>query len=111
MPYIEQPSRKELNPLIDQLIDKIVELGKNDDQELLVPGYLNYCCSRLAAGIMLKRYGGIRYKLINMMCGALHCAAYELYRRLGAAYEDRGIVKDGDVDYYVELIERLKAKK
>ena len=110
MPYIKQEDRKRLNADIDALVTRIVETAGPQGEETAFMGLLNYSCSRLAAGIVLRRFGGIRYKVVAMVTGVFHNVADEFYRRLGAPYEDEVIRQNGDVDLFAELLKRPEKK-
>jgi hypothetical protein len=84
MPYINQFDR----PRYDSAIDELIKLIDS-------PGELNYVISRIAKGMISKKGG--RYINHNEVIGAIECAKIELYRRLTGPYEDRAIVKNGDI--------------
>jgi hypothetical protein len=87
MPYIDQKSRKSLEPELKTLIKKL----KNIPQEK-IDGHLNYCISQ-----MLKELYPAGYFNYNRMMGVIACVQQEIYRRLVAPYEDKKIKKNGDV--------------
>lgn len=104
MPYIHPHHRQELDPLIDQLADRIVQEAGKIDQEAAFAGLLNYTCTRLALKIIRLRFGRLRYWLIALVTGTFKNIADEFYRRLGAPYEEKQIAKNGDVDLYAEFL-------
>ncbi len=108
MPYISQENRKGLDPVIDNLVDKIIEeaeaLGGNDAD---FAGVLNYACSRIAAQVVLKKFGQVRYWIVALVSGVFSNIADEFYRRLAAPYENGKIRKEGDVDVYKQLLEKM----
>jgi hypothetical protein len=110
MPYIKQEQRKQLDAEIDALTRRIVQMSGPESDETSYMGLLNYACSRIAAGIVLQKFGGIRYKVVAMMTGVFHNIADEFYRRLGAPYEDKVTIQNGDVDLYAELLDKMAKK-
>lgn len=58
-------------------------------------GDLNYAVSCFCRNYMAQR--GVRYENLNALIGALDCAKMELYRRMGAPYEDQKASENGDV--------------
>ena len=102
MPYIPQKDRKQLDPIIDQLAEKINTLSGEQENESAFAGLLNYTCTRLALKIMRLRFGKVRYWIIASVTGVFKNVSDEFYRRLAAPYEDKQIAKNGDVDLYAE---------
>lgn len=100
MPYIAQKKRARLDPLIDQLAERIAGGIKASPDDAAFAGLLNYACTRLALKVMRIRSGKIRYGLIALVTGVFNNISDEFYRRLAAPYEDRQIKKNGDVDLY-----------
>ena len=84
MPYIEKNKRKELNPSINNLSNKISTVGS-----------LNYTITKLCLNF-LKR-STINYTSLNEIPGVLECAKLEFYRRMICAYEDIKISENGDI--------------
>ncbi len=110
MPYIYQKNRKEFDPLIDQLADKIVAESKKEGYDAAFAGFLNYVCSRLALKIIRKQFGRLRYWLVALVVGTFHNVADEFFRRVGGKYEDKRILELGDVDLYQEYSDELEAE-
>jgi len=106
MPYIPQKDRKRLDPMIDQLAEKINALSRDYEYEAAFAGLLNYACTRLTLKIIHLRFGKIRYWIIAAVTGVFKNASDEFYRRLAAPYEDKQIAKNGDVDFYAEYKKR-----
>lgn len=79
MPYIPQNDRLYIN-----------------QHEVTTEGQLNYYIARLI-GQYLYSKGGVTYKNINAVIGALECNKLEVYRRLAAPYEDKKKEENGDV--------------
>ena len=86
MPYIRPNDRSLLDPLIDELADKLPANA--------LAGNLNYVISRLCAKALERDKN---YARINELVGALECAKFELYRRVAAPYEDTKVAENGDV--------------
>ena len=59
-------------------------------------GELNYSITRLVDDYLIQK-GGVRYRHLNEVIGALECAKLELYRRVAAPYEDQKLNESGDV--------------
>ena len=79
MPYITETAREQLND------------GGLPDNE----GELNYVISSLLDEY-LAQYG-FNYANLNAVVGVLECAKLEIYRRMGAPYEDDKMKENGDV--------------
>lgn len=108
MPYIPQKEREKLNPLIDELAEKIVWQAKECGHDGAFGGVLNYVCTRLALKIIKLQFGKLRYWIIAETVGVFKNIADEFYRRIAAPYEDKQIAKNGDVDLYEEFIEDIR---
>ena len=91
MPYITQDRRGELDDEIEILQDRLESMGSE-------AGDLNYTLSRLIARQFWKRP---KYVKICMGIGTLVCVALEFYRRAGGPYEDKAILKNGDIEEYM----------
>lgn len=107
MPYIHKKYRKEFDPLIDTLAEKIASAAKEEKSDGAFAGFLNYASTRLALKIIRLRFGNMRYWILAMVTGVFKNIADELYRRIGARYEDIQIEKNGDVDLYEEYLKEL----
>jgi hypothetical protein len=108
MPYIKPEDRVGLDPLIDQLAEKIVAQTKASGDDNAFAGFLNYTCTRLALKIIKLLFGKIRYKIIDAVTGVFKNVNDEFYRRLAAPYEDLQIINNGDVDLYEEFTKQMK---
>lgn len=86
MPYIKQSRRDKLDPLLDQLGEKIESEGE-----------LNYAFTRLAL-LFVRRLKGKSYMVLNTVIGAFESAKLEFYRRSVAPYEDDKRKENGDVE-------------
>ena len=84
MPYIDNETRDEIDPLVEQLREVLSSMGD-----------LNYTITRLCDAY-LTTDEGIRYARLNDLIGALECAKLELYRRVAAPYEDKKAKENGD---------------
>jgi hypothetical protein len=87
MPYIDQKSRKNIEPELNALIKKIKAIPVEK-----IDGNLNYCICR-----MLKELYPASYYNYNRMMGVITCIQQEVYRRLVAPYEDKKKSENGDV--------------
>ncbi len=110
MPYVAPQDRKELDEAIDALADRVVERAKADGHDAAFAGLLNYSVTRLALGVVRRRFGAMRYWIIAAVTGALANASDEFYRRVGVPYEERQIAKNGDVDLYHDYVEEINGK-
>lgn len=100
MPYIAPKARTGFDPLIDALAERIIAEAKAEGTEAAFAGLLNYACTRLALQIVRLQFGKTRYWLIAVVTGTFQNIAQEFYRRVGVPYEEKQIVKNGDVDLY-----------
>lgn len=107
MPYIVQKDREKLDPLIDELAQRIVEEAKGYGYDGAFAGLLNYACTRLALKIVRLQFGKMRYWLLATVTGTFKNIVDEFYRRLGVPYEDKQIAKSGDVDLYKEFSDEI----
>ena len=103
MPYIDKKRREKLDGSILDLrsaIEKQVSTETNPvlspEQILEISGDLNYCISRICAGLI----GSPSYKKIAVVTGVLENVNQELYRRLASTYEDEKIESNGDIPEY-----------
>jgi hypothetical protein len=103
MPYIAPHDRRPLDPLIDQLAQQIVTQARAQGSDAAFAGLLNYTCTRLALKVIRLQFGGLRYWLIAIVTGVFTNIADEFYRRLGTPYEEKQMIKNGDVDLYEEF--------
>ncbi|MBI4711723.1 MAG: hypothetical protein HY762_00190 [Planctomycetes bacterium] len=87
MPYIDQTSRKNLEPEIKALIKKLKSVPPEK-----VDGHINYSICRI-----LKELYPPSYFNYNRMMGLITCVGQEVYRRLVAPYEDKKKDESGDV--------------
>jgi len=100
MPYIDPGKRAELDGPIDALAAKIVAAAKAEGGDAAFAGHLNYACTRLALSVIRQLFGRMHYWMIAAVCGVFKNVGDEFYRRVGGPYEDKKILKAGDVDLY-----------
>lgn len=105
MPYIAPKARTQFDPLIDALAERIVAEASADGNEAAFAGLLNYTCTRLALQVVRLQFGKMRYWLIALVTGTFQNVAQEFYRRVAVPYEEKQIVKNGDVDLYTAFAE------
>jgi len=108
MPYIAPKDRKELDPLIDQLAEKIVKQSKDYGNDGAFVGPINYTCTRLTLRVIKLLFGKMRYWILDIVRGNFLEMSDEFRRRLGGVYEDKQIEKNGDVDLYKEFEDDIK---
>jgi hypothetical protein len=107
MPYVAPKDREKLDSLIDQLAEQIVSESKEYDYDGAFAGLLNYVCTRLALKVVKLRFGKMRYWIVAMITGTFKNVGDEFYRRVGLPYEDKQIIKNGDVDLYQEYNDEI----
>jgi hypothetical protein len=108
MPYIAPELRRELDPLIEALADRLAAQTEAAGYDGAFTGLINYTCTRLSLAVVRRRFGGLRYWLIAALTGVFHNMASEFYRRLAVPYEDRQITKSGDVDLFQEFLAEIE---
>lgn len=96
MPYIPPHDRVRFDNAIDDLA---YELGLSEDDA--VEGQMNYIITRLSMHILKSR--GLRYRWLNGLLGVMECVKQELYRRVGAGYEDGKQESNGDVFDFMDI--------
>lgn len=93
MPYIDKASRTRINPLMHALSEVIQTEGE-----------LNYTITRLVMRYLLANGAlGLSYRSFNAVMGVLSCVAREIYRRVGAPYEDFKAHENGDIPEFQEV--------
>lgn len=88
MPYIKDSRRKEIDDVIDDLIDEI----KTNPGGM--HGDLNYVIARTIDGCLGK---DLSYKNLQDMIGMLECCKMEIINRLVTPYEIRKCKDNGEV--------------
>lgn len=91
MPYIVEPSREDINPTLDPLIEKLLIRAREWPEYRA--GDLNYAISRIIWAVWAD---GNRYRDANELVGVLECAKQEFLRRHVGPYEDGAIKRNGD---------------
>ena len=94
MPYVRQEVRDEIEPILNELVNQM-SLYHDDEIE----GVMNYTITELINRGMKRPVW--RYMWINRVVGTLGCVLLEFYRRLASPYEDRAILKNGDIKCYM----------
>lgn len=95
MPYITQEKRDRLDPIIEQLVQELIDLELDDETDN-TEGNLNYFVTRT----LLMVYGGrdsTRYANVNDAVGMLECIKQEYYRKVAGPYEDQKEFENGAV--------------
>ena len=111
MPYIKQEKRKVLDPAIEQIRQRLVELSLDDENDC-IEGNLNYIFTK----ILMTVYGdrrGTRYIHINDAVGVLECTKLEFYRKVAGPYEDQKEFDNGNIVSNIEptLTEEIVVEK
>jgi hypothetical protein len=84
MPYIKQADR-----------GRFIDPAKDIATKAECAGDLNYAITAICHFYLKKK--GIKYANVNEVIGMLDCCKMELYRKVGAPYEDVKIAENGDV--------------
>lgn len=113
MPYITEEQRQDLDPFIYPLVSKITLLhyASDDPANFAYLGMLNYVCQEIILQVVRKCTAKLRYWVLAMLEGLFGTMSKELYRRLGAYYENKAISKNGDIPSYNAILESLREKK
>lgn len=89
-PYICKEHRDAVDDLIENLAERVKELGKDETERA---GILNYVVTRLTLALIPQD----KYWKIALTAGIFSNLANEFYRRLAAPYEDKKIKEHGDL--------------
>jgi len=108
MPYIPQEERKQLDPLIQQLVEQIVSMTGKDLST--ADGRLNYTICKLLIGV-LDLEKNPKYHKFNTAAGVLECVKTELYRILAAPYEEEKIAENGHILAPKWITDAMRAAK
>jgi len=92
MPYITQKDRDRYDNLVDELVEKLVEI----DDTQLVKGHHNYIMYTLA--LKLADRLGIRYATLQDIIGTFDCCKIEFYRKVVAPYEIKAEKRNGNIE-------------
>jgi len=98
MPYIPQDQRVVIDPAVGQLVEAIKKatVYKGTAFRPVPPdGAMNYAMTRLVTHLLLP--GKPSYLLLERAVGLLDCVKMELYRKVGAPYEDEKESENGEV--------------
>lgn len=101
MPYITADRRMKLDPNIEDLQKKLLDLGATD-------GDLNYVITRLVAFYFCNE---TRYHMISRVSGVLDNVKEEFYRRLANPYEASAMNRNGDIPEFKEVLNRTNYLK
>ena len=82
MPYIGQPSRDRIDPLLEKLFDRLNTRGD-----------MNYAITRLLHLFIMRE--GQKYNTLNDAMGIIECVKQEFYRTVVAPYEGKKISSNG----------------
>lgn len=98
MPYIKQSDRTKLNTSINEIVDILIEIEKDQGISAL-KGMINYSFTKILKSIYSQEKGknSISYSNINDAIGILECIKLELYREIAVPYEDIKKHENGDV--------------
>ncbi len=108
MPYIKKSDRGYFKPELDSLC-KILDQFEPDE----IDGVLNYTISVIVARTLNKRNeksGNWRYRFMADAIKVFECAKLEFYRRIGSRQEDKAIIKNGDIEEYIDIDKDLKER-
>lgn len=100
MPYIKQNLRDEIDAEIENLAAKINGLSETDTD---FAGILNYTITTLISTVLIFKFEKLRYWHSPLIRGVLMDVADEFYRRVVAPYENKQIMRNGDVEKFIEL--------
>lgn len=102
------PNREILDPIIDELVDKLTQMHKAYGYDAAFAGLFNYTITRMFTKFLLDNNERIRYWHSPIIRGVLQDVGDELYRRVFVPYEDVQIEKNGDVPEYLKLQDTIK---
>ncbi|NCQ51660.1 hypothetical protein GW796_07155 [archaeon] len=92
MPYVTKNFRQELEPLIDALSQKVLEINSNNPKQTR-DGLLNFAVTE----ILNQTFPNAKYTDFNELIGFLECCKLEYYRKKIAPYEDLKESENGAV--------------
>ncbi len=84
-------------PYIDKKQRPTFEEAKPLGAKAFTPGQLNYVLTMVCLGYLRENERDIHYQEYSEIIGALECCKLEFYRRKLVSFEDKKIVKNGDV--------------
>ena len=97
MPYVKKSQRENLDPAIDELVNRLRLTCEQDKDE--PDGLLNYAFTRMLTKTFAQKP---RYILLERAVGCLESCKLEFYRRVVAPYENKKAKENGDVFEWVE---------
>lgn len=92
MPYIEQEKRDILDPAIESLFVRLIDMQCKDEESNMEEN-INYVFTKL-----LKKCYGESYGEINNALGIMSAVQLEYYRKVVTPYGNQKIYENGDVD-------------
>lgn len=99
MPYINPNDRQFIDPTIALLIENMAEMDGSNGP--LASGLVNYVITCVVTSTM-KPPGGWSYTSLSRALAVFRDAEAEMRRRLLDPYEDKAIIKNGDVPEYAQ---------
>lgn len=88
MPYIKQRQRESLQPLLEQIGEKLFEYCYDE-------GVINYLVTQMLTGYVW--FHGKKYKVLSHARGIVQDVSDEFYRRVVVPYEQEKCETNGDV--------------
>ncbi len=85
MPYIKKDDRPKFNAAATEIAGKAECAGD-----------LNYAITVILHSYLKRK--GVKYANVNELIGMMECCKLELYRKIGAPYEDLKVTQNGDVE-------------
>ena len=92
MPYIEQEKRDILDPAIESLFVRLIDMQCKDEESNMEEN-INYVFTKL-----LKKCYGESYKEINDALGVISAVQLEFFRKVVTPYENQRQYDNGDVE-------------
>ena len=92
MPYIKQENRDILDPEIENLFVRLINMQCTDEENNMEEN-VNYIFTKL-----LKMCYGESYEEINNALGVISAVQLEFYRRVAVPYENQAQFEHGDVE-------------
>ena len=85
MPYIKKADRP-------KFITSALDIAEKAE----CAGDLNYAITVILHSYLKRK--GVKYANVNELIGMMECCKLELYRKVGAPYEDLKVMQNGDVE-------------
>jgi hypothetical protein len=98
MPYIKKEDRELYDDLVSIIVDTLMHRTCDETKQDTdaIKGHHNYIMFVLALEIANKL--GIRYHTLQDIIGTFECCKNEFLRRVVDPYEDKAILKNGDIE-------------